>query len=135
MLDIIQQAWHWIGLEPAEVVTINQFGNLIVRATDGAFWRICPEHWSCEKIAGNANEFAMLASTDDFRIDWEMSRLVEIAQQNLGPLADGNCYCLKMPGVIGGKYDAANLGTISLEESISFAGYMALQIKDVNRFA
>jgi hypothetical protein len=27
-------------------VLTNDFGNLIVRAADGAFWRICPERLS-----------------------------------------------------------------------------------------
>jgi hypothetical protein len=38
MLDIIREAWGWIGLDPADVVATNSFGNLIVRATDGAYW-------------------------------------------------------------------------------------------------
>ena len=131
MLDTIRQAWGWTGLEPAEVVATNPFGNLIVRATSGAVWRICPEEWSCAVIARDADEFATLSTDDEFRIDWEMSRLVEIARQQLGPVPDGECYCLKHPAVIGGPYEAANFGTITLSELIWFSGYMALQIKDV----
>jgi hypothetical protein len=131
MLDTIRNAWGWIGLDPAAVVATNAFGNLIVCATDGAHWRICPEEWSCELIARSAAEFAALSSDDEFRTDWEMAPLVELARQQLGPLPDGRCYCLKLPAVIGGRYEAANLGIIALVELISFAGDMAQQIKDV----
>jgi hypothetical protein len=131
MLDTIRNAWGWIGLDPAEVVTTNLFGNVIVRATDGAYWRICPEEWLCEQVASNAEEFATLSSEEEFRIDWEMEPLVELARQSLGPLPDGRCYCLKVPAVLGGSYEAANVGTISLTELLSFAGDMAEQIKDV----
>jgi hypothetical protein len=89
----------WRETDWPEVVATNAFGNVIVRATDGAFWRICPEEWSCEQVARNEDE--------------------------------GRCYCLKQPAVIGGTYEAANLGTISLHELISFSGAMAQQIKDV----
>lgn len=131
MLEIIRKAWGWIGLEPIEVVAANSFGNLIVRAADGAFWRICPEESSCKQIARNADEFAMLRGEKDFQTDWEMARLLELAREKLGPLPEGRCYCLKLPAIIGGKYETGNLGTIPLDELISFAGDMAEQIQDV----
>jgi hypothetical protein len=131
MLDTIRKAWGWIGLDPAEVVATNAFGNLVVRASDGAYWRICPEELSCEQVAGNAEEFATLSAEEEFRTDWEMARLVELAREKLGPVPAGRCYCLKLPGVIGGKYEPANIGTISLDELISFSGDLADQIKDV----
>jgi hypothetical protein len=131
MLDTIRKAWGWIGLEPSEVVAVNPFGNLIVRAGDGAYWRICPEELSCDRIAGNEDEFTALASADEFRMDWEMRRLVEAARLKLGPLPEGRCYCLKLPAVIGGTYEATNMGTISLTELIACSGDLAEQIKDM----
>jgi hypothetical protein len=131
MLETIRKAWGWIGLNPAEVVATNSFGNVIPRATDGAYWRICPEEWSCERVARDAGEFAALWGDEEFRRDWEMTRLVELARQQLGPLPEGRCYCLKLPAVIGGGYEATNLGTIALDELIAFSGDMAEQIKDV----
>jgi hypothetical protein len=131
MLDTIRKAWGWMGLDPAEVVATNSFGNVIVRATDGAYWRICPEEWSCKQFALNADEFTAVSGEEDFRTDWEMARLVELARLKLGPLHKGECYCLKVPAVFGGSYEVTNMGTISLRELISFAGDMAEQIKDV----
>jgi len=111
MLDIIRKAWGWTGLDPAEVVAENAFGNLIVRAANGAYWRIRPEDLSCERVARDREEFEVLSSREEFRIDWEMSRLVEQARQMLGTLPAGRCYCLKLWSVLGGRYDAANIGT------------------------
>jgi hypothetical protein len=131
MLDTIRNAWGWIGLDPTDVVAVNAFGNVIARGTDGNYWRICPEEWSCEVVAGNAHQFAKLMNDDEFQTDWTMSPLVELATQQIGPVSDGRCYCLKIPAVIGGKYEADNIGTISLDELISFSGDMAAQIKDL----
>jgi hypothetical protein len=131
MLDIIRTAWGWIGLDPAEVVATNAFGNLIVRATDGVYWRICPEELSCERIADHADAFAAISKGEEFQTDWEMSRLVKLARQKFGPLPEGRCYCLKLPAVVGGSYDVANMGTISLDELISFSGEFAEKIKDL----
>lgn len=131
MLDTIRNAWGWIGLDPVEVVNTNFFGNVIVRAKNGTYWRICPEESSCTEVAASADAFANLMREDDFRTDWEMASLVASARQALGPLGPGRCYCLKIPAVVGGSYDVSNLGTISLVELISFSGDMALQIKDL----
>ena len=95
------------------------------------FWRICPEELSCDRIAASADEYAELLRDEEFDVDWRMEALVDTAAEKLGPLAEGRCYCLKLPAVLGGAYDAANLGTNSLFELISFSGDMAEQIKDV----
>jgi hypothetical protein len=131
MLNTIRTAWGWTGIDPEEIVIINQFGNVVVRANNGTFWRICPEEWSCTQIARNAKEYTALSGKVEFRTDWDMERLVDLAREEVGPLTEGLCYCLKLPAVIGGKYKAANLGIISIQELIAFSGDMAEQIKDV----
>ncbi len=60
-----------------------------------------------------------------------MTRFVVLAEQTLGPVQEGKCYCLKIPSVIDGKYEPENFGTISLKELISSSGDLAEQIKDV----
>ncbi len=130
-LETIRTSWGWVGLDPAQVVATNAFGNMIVLATNGAIWRICPEELSCQQVAHSADEFAIISQDPAFQLDWEMVTLVDLAKQHLGSLEDGRCYCLKLAAVIGGSYQAANMGTISLDELISFSGYLAQQIKDI----
>ncbi len=131
MLATVRKAWGWSGLNPAHVVTMNLFGNMIVRATDGSYWRICPEELSCQQVALNEAEFTTLRADEDFRTDWEMASLVELAREKHGPLPPGHCYCLKLPSVVGGTYEATNIATILLDELISFSGEVAEEIKDV----
>jgi hypothetical protein len=131
MLDTIRKTWGWIVLDPVEVVAMNPFGNVIVRAADGIYWRICPEELSCRQIAQSADELKALLGDEEFQTDWEMAHLVELARQKLGPLAEGRCYCLKLPAVVGGSYDATNQRAIALEELIAFSGDIDEQIKDL----
>jgi hypothetical protein len=60
-----------------------------------------------------------------------MRELVRLAHDQLGPLADGRRYCLKILGILGGAYGGDNLATIPLGELVSFTGYLADQIKDL----
>ena len=131
MLTTIRNSWGWTGLEPVEIVAANDFGNLVVRAADGAYWRICPEELSARVIARAQREFDALLQNEELRIDWEMRLLVDAAAARLGPVSGDRCYCLKMPAPFGGAYDTDNIGTISRRELIACSGDLARQIKDL----
>lgn len=131
MLETIIESWGWTGLEPAAVMATNAFGNLLVHGKDGAYMRICPEQLSCEVVAHDDAEFEALWADEDFQLDWQMTRLVELAKAMFGTVDNERCYCLKLPAVLGGKYDAANFGTITRRELIAFTGDVAQQVKDV----
>jgi len=129
VLNTIKQSWGWTGLDPAAITAVNEFGDLIVRATDNAYWRICPEQLSCKIVARTTDDFNTLWTDDAFQLDWQMARLVTIAEGKFGAVSEDRCYCLKLPAALGGLYDSENLGTISRVELIAFAGDLAQQIK------
>jgi len=131
MIESIQDAWSWIGIEPKEVLEVNPFGNILVKDIRNAIWRICPEDVYCKVIANNEEEYLSLLQSEEFIQDWEMDSMVKEAKSRLGELKNGRCYCLKKPGLIGGEYGGDNLSTISIEEAIGFSGYLAEQIKDL----
>ena len=116
LLETITASWGWRGLQPVGIVAQNKFCNVIVRAADGAFWRLCPEDLSCEVVARDDVEFQRLWNSDEFQFDWQMNRLAQIAEARLGPVEDDRCYCLKIPAPLGGAYDESNFGTISRQE-------------------
>lgn len=131
LLAAIREAWAWRSFEPIELVDLNAFGNAIVRAPDGGYWRICPEELSLERVAGSAEELALLRADPDFDTDWSMAALVEAAVARLGRPADGRCFHLAVPAVLGGAYDADNMRTISVEELHRLAGDLARQIDEL----
>lgn len=131
LVEELRDFWGWVGLEPVEVVGENDFGNLMIKAKDGKYWRLCPEDLSCEVVAQNRRELDALSHDQEFLHDWYMRNLVNQAKEKLGPLTEGRKYCLKIPGILGGEYGADNLATISLVELIRFSGYVAKEIKDL----
>jgi hypothetical protein len=131
MIIEINKAWNWKGFNATEIIRTNDFGNVIFKTDKSEYWRICPEETSCEKIAESESEFDRLLTDSEFIEDWEMTNLVEFAKSELGVLEENQKYCLKMPAVIGGKYEKDNLGKISFTELISFSGNLGFQIKDL----
>jgi hypothetical protein len=132
ILGALRAAWGWRGFEPSLVVDQNKFGNIIFLDTRGEYWRLCPEELSCVVIARTESEYLKLKADPEFISDWTMASLVEAAEGKFGgPQPAGRCFCLKMPGVLGGAYALQNIGTISISESIRFSGDIARQIKDL----
>lgn len=115
---------------PEEVVAENDFGNVIVRATDGRYWRITPEDGICVVIADNRASLEVLLQGQEFLHDWYMRQLVEVARENLGDLVLTRKYCLKIPGFLGGEYGWPNLATAQIQEIIGVAGDIARQMHD-----
>lgn len=85
----------------------------------------------CEIIAANAEEMDKLSNDEEFRTDWEMSKLIAIGQELYGKLPSARCYCLKVPSILGGSYNRENIGTTARAEVIEFSGDLAKKIKDL----
>ena len=128
LIASIRDAWGWTGLKPHSVVGENDFGNLIVEDEDGRYWRLCPEDLQCEVVADDRGQLDALAHDQEFLADWYMAELVAQAKASLGLLRPGYKYCLKVPGVLGGPYDASNIALISLGELIAASGHLAKEI-------
>jgi len=131
ILETINKEWGWLGISAIEVIDENDFGNLIFRSDNGAYWRILPESPECIKIANNQNEFEKLRTDQDFQLDWQMETLVAKAQGVFGDLEQGRKYCLKIPAILGGEFSKENLGTVSHIEQITISGDIARQIHDL----
>lgn len=127
----ISRAWGWIGIDPEEVVAENDFGNVIVRATDGRYWRITPEDGTCVVVADDRAALDILLHDQEFLRDWYMRQLVAVARESLGELSFTRKYCLKIPGYLGGAYGMPNLATAPIHEIIGIAGDIARQTHEL----
>jgi len=131
MLNTINKTWAWTGIKAIEIININDFGNIIFRTEEDVIWRICPEKLYCEKIADSLVEYGELSTKPEFVKDWDMHSILELARESVGDLADDEKYCLKLPIILGGEYDAGNMGKILFVQLISLSGDIAKQIKDL----
>ena len=118
-------------MDPLEVVGENDFGNLIVKDTNGRYWRVCPEDGYCRVVAESRAELDAISKDQAFLHDWYMRTLVALAQEKCGPLLDDRKYCLKIPSYLGGEYGGDNLATIPLTQLIRISGDLAHETADL----
>lgn len=131
LLEAIRTGWAFAGLVPRTVRGINAFGNVLVQDDDDRYWRIVPEHPSCDLLATSEAEFQRHLATAEFREDWAMDRLVAIATATLGTPGEGNCFCFKIPAVLGGPFEASNFAIMSVAHLVAASGHIAGQIQDL----
>jgi len=128
VIDAIRTAWGWTGIDPEVVLRANAFGNLILRDREGRIWRITPEELDCSIVAATEEQFETLAREPKFTTDWDMQRLVDIAEAKLGRQGSDRCFYFVLPPVIGGAYAADNMATLTREELVRLSGDLARQV-------
>jgi len=131
VVNQINISWKWSGVVADKILRTNDFGNIIFKSDNEKIYRICPEELSIKLIASSIDEYELLISDQEFKIDWEMKRLVEIAELEIGELNDFEKYYLKIPAVISQDYSIENIGKIKFLELISVSGDLAYQINDL----
>ncbi len=131
MVDMINKFWQWMGFTASSVVMTNEFGNIIFVTDKEQYWHMAPDQLSCTMVAPSTVIWEMVKEEEAFKNNWDMSTIISVAEEKIGPLNEGEVYCLKLPAVLGGLYDAENIGKISQEALIRFSGEMAYQIKDL----
>lgn len=131
MIEEVKEAWGWVGINPTEIVTENEFGNLIIKDAEDKFWRLCPEEVYCEVVAESIGAYNLLIKDANFLDDWNMAGLLDGAIKKLGPLKEGYKYYLAVPGILDGDYSQSNIKTAPLDKIIKWSGDLGLQVKDL----
>ncbi len=131
LLKEIKGAWGWTGVDPIEIVTENDFGNLILKDNEDQFWRLCPEDLYCEVVATSIDEYNELIQNKEFVDDWFMDSMVEEAKKSIGDLKSNCKYYMVIPGVLDGEYGGDNVKMASFVEIIKVSADVAKQIKDL----
>jgi len=131
IIEEVKEAWGWVGINPVEIVTENEFGNLIIKDADNKFWRLCPEEIYCEVIAESVAAYNLLIMDAKFLDDWNMAGLVDVAIKKLGPLKEGYKYYLAIPGILNGEYNRSNIKTAPFSKIIKWSGDLGYQVKDL----
>ncbi|RVU84398.1 DUF1851 domain-containing protein [Leucothrix sargassi] len=132
ILKEVKAAWAWSGIEPVEVVTENDFGNLILKDANDYFWRLCPEDVYCDVIAKSIEEYNALIEDEEFVDDWFMDSMVAEAKKKLGELDANRKYYMVTPAILGGEYEGKNFKITTLAKSIRFSGELGKQVQDLS---
>lgn len=129
ILQTVKDSWGWTGIIPVEIVTENDFANLILKDKNDKFWRLCPEDVYCEVVADSIEAYNTLITNQEFVNDWFMDPIVAEAKAALGEPDEGHKYSLIVSGILDGDYTADNMKIAPIEEIIRTSGELGKKVK------
>jgi hypothetical protein len=122
---------EWVMPEPFILWLVNRFGDLFMVYGDGSVNMLDVGSGKFARLAESQEHFAQLLDTGDNADVWLMLGFVDAcvaAGMHLGP---DQCYGYKMPPMLGGAYDVANIEPTDLSVHYSILAQLYAQTKDL----
>jgi len=121
----------WLLGTPHDVIAMNNFADMFVRAADGSIGIVNVSWGTIDQIASNTSMFEQMISdrgNKDKLFLLDMLMQIEHAGLTLG---NGQCFGFKVPLMLGGKMDLSNIEVSSVSVYVSMMGQIHRQLKDV----
>lgn len=128
--DLLQD-WTWLFGNAHTVVTMNNFADMFLRASDGTIGMVNVTWGTMDQIAPDKSTFEQMTRERENQEKWFLTDfLTEIEHAGL-PLGAGQCFGFKVPLRLGGKMDLSNIEVSSVGVYVSMMGQIHRQLKDV----
>lgn len=121
------QHWSWVLKKCPEfnILLVTKFGEIFVRADDGAIWFLSTSNGSYEQVANSQEELAQLLESQEECEYFFMPQVVSLLEQSIGQLEHGQCYGFNVPCVFEEcTFEPSNFKAISLERYLIGLGDM-----------
>jgi len=123
-------AWQWIGLDGLDPWFATAFGDVFLTGDDAVYWLDITAGELTQPFASSEEAKRVLA-TEEGMDEYLLAGLV-FAAAEAGIEADGDeILAFKVPPVLEGEFEVANIEVVSFEEALTRAGELHDQIKDL----
>jgi len=124
----------WMPPLPASFTLwlVNRFGDLFVVSDDGTVHMLDVGAGTLVVVADSRSHFADLLDQDGNANDWLLIPLVDECWDAGMSLDPSQCYGFKIPPVLGGKYEVANVEPTDLAVHYSLLAQIYKQAKDLS---
>ena len=130
VMNALRGDWGWAGVDFAEIIAVSRMGHLLLSDTSGTIHYLDPETRELICLGGEEQARQYLADPE-VSLVWQAEKLVQAAQERLGPPEAEEVYTLTPDALLAGDYDVENLTVMPLAELISFAGQVAWQTRNM----
>lgn len=111
---------------------VNRFGDaFVVMEEDSSVRMLDVGNGIFARVADSRSHFADLLDVDDHAANWLLLRLVDACREAGMSLSASQCYGFKVPPILGGEYEVANVEPTDLTVHYSFLADIYKQTKDL----
>jgi hypothetical protein len=123
--------WHWLLPSDLTVWMVNRFGDVIFVPNDETVHFLDIGSGTTEQIADSREDFCTQVDLGDNADNWLLISLTDKCVSAGLRLQPGQCYSLKIPPVLGGKYIVDNVEALDLVVNYSLLAQIHQQTKDL----
>jgi hypothetical protein len=124
---------EWMWLIPADfnVLKMSKFGDLFMALGDERVYLLDVSAGTLTKVGESPQEFEQKVEEGDNAIAWFLVPLIDRLKERGLMLLDGQCYGLRQPTALGGKYSFQNICVVTITDYLGAYGSIHAQLKDV----
>jgi hypothetical protein len=123
-------SWQWIGLEGLEPWFTTAFGDVFLIGDDGIYWLDVASGELTVPFSGPEEAKRVLA-TDEGMDEYLLAGLAFAAAEEGIEASGDEILAYKVPPVLDGEFEVANLEAVTFEEALTRAGKLHDEIKDL----
>jgi len=121
--------WQWLLAGSHRLLAVTRMGDAFVEKADGEVIFLDTLEGNLKHAATNQNAFLKLLQVGAFDPTWFNPDMVALLEASSEHLAPGQCYCYKIPPVLGGSLESANVKAISAMVHFSIMGQLHEQTR------
>ena len=124
------EAWQWIDLEGLDPWFASAFGDVFLIGDDGVWW-LDINAGELTQVFGNADEAKDVLASEDGMDEYLMADLVFAAAEEGIEASGSDILAFKVPPVLEGEFEVANIVVAGFVETLTRAGKLHDEIKDL----
>lgn len=128
--DLLSE-WRWLLGDSMELLLVSSLGDMFLADGDGRVHWLDAGAGMLEPVAESPAQFKELMQQRENANQWFVPQLVGDLLTGGKQLASGECFSYKVPPILGGKLEAANLEPADLSVHFSILGQIHQQVKDL----
>jgi hypothetical protein len=105
--------WQWLLTGSHRLLAVTRMGDAFVEKADGEVIFLDTLEGTLKHAATNQNAFLKLLRAGAFDPTWFSPDMVALLEARSEHLAPGQCYSYKIPPVLGGSFESANVKAVS----------------------
>ena len=121
--------WQWLLAGSHGLLAVTRMGDAFVEKADGEVIFLDTLEGALKQAATNQNAFFKLLKAGALDPTWFNPDMVALLETRSEHLAPGQCYTYKIPPVLGGSFESANVEAISVMVHFCIMGQLHEQIR------
>jgi hypothetical protein len=123
--------WAWLIRKPCTLIAMSDFGDMFLCDESGRIDFLELASGQITNVACTTAEFQRLATEKENQRGWFMTSLLTELELAGVTIANSQCFCYKIPPILGGKIEASNIEVGNIYMYSSLMGQLHQQVKNL----